>query len=259
MIIEINGKDNKTLKLIRSLSKKKGRLDSGCYFAEGTRLVDEALKYAKDNIKFIITSKTFCEKNLLQINDLDEKGLTIYTSNDKLFNEVCDTETPQGIGAVLKIPDVSSSSVDDLSFILILDRISEPGNLGTIIRTAEAAGIDAIYMIKGCTDLYSPKVVRSTMGSMFRVPCITGVEFNEIKTLKANGFTLISTSLKDSQLMSEAKVSGKRALVIGNEAFGVSDEILEISDLKIRIPMEGNVESLNAAVAAGISMYFIKP
>ena len=180
MIIEINGKDNKTLKLIRSLAKKKGRLDSGCYFAEGMRLVDEALNYAEDNIKFIIASKTFCEKNSSLIKSLDKKGKTIYISNDKQFSEVCDTETPQGIGVVLKIPETPVIYAENLSFVLILERVAEPGNLGTIIRTAEAAGIDAIYMLKGCTDLYSPKVVRSTMGSMFRVPCITGIDISEI-------------------------------------------------------------------------------
>ncbi len=259
MIIEINGKDNKTLKLIRSLSKKKGRLDSGCYFAEGVRLVEEALAYADDSIKFIITSKTFFEKNPSLIKSLDENKKTVYTSNDKQFNEICDTETPQGIGVVLKIPTPPSLSLEDLSFVLILDRIAEPGNLGTIIRTAEAAGIDAIYMLKGCTDLYSPKVVRSTMGSLFRVPCITGVDAPEISTLKSKGFSIVATSLKDSVLINECHFLGKRALVIGNEAFGVSDEILNLSDFKIKIPMEGNVESLNAAVAAGISMYFMKP
>ena len=259
MIIEINGKDNKTLKLIRSLAKKKGRLDSGCYFAEGVRLVNEALTYAEDNIKFIIASKTFCEKNSALIKSLDEKEKTVYISNDKQFSEVCGTETPQGIGVVLKIPETPSISAEDLFFVLILDRVAEPGNLGTIIRTAEAAGIDAIFMLKGCTDLYSPKVVRSTMGSMFRVPCVTGVDIPEISALKTKGFSIIATSLKDSVLINKGQISGKRALVIGSEAFGVSDEILGLSDLKIKIPMKGNVESLNVAVAAGISMYFMKP
>ena len=259
MIIEINGKDNKTLKLIRSLSKKKGRFDSGCYFAEGTRLVDEALNYAEESIKFLITSKSFCEKNPSIIKSLDEKGKTVYTSNDKQFNEICDTETPQGIGAVLKIPDEHKLILDNFSFILILDRISEPGNLGTIIRTSEAAGIDAIFMTKGCVDLYSPKVVRSTMGSLFRVPCVTGVDIAEISSLKSYGFSIISTSLKDSVSINIGQISGKRAIVIGSEAFGVSDEILNLSDVKVRIPMEGKVESLNAAVAAGITMYFMKP
>lgn len=259
MIIKITGKDNKTLKLIRSLSKKKGRQDSGLYFVEGTRIVDEALLYAEDSVKYLIASETFCKNNSAFINALDEKGKTVYTSNDKLFNDVCDTETPQGIGAVLKIPDTPPLSFGDLNFVLILDRVSEPGNLGTIIRTAEAAGVDAILMLKGCADIYSPKVVRSTMGSMFRIPYLTGIELSTVSELKSFGFTIVSTSLKKSVLINESNISGKRAIVIGNEAFGVSDEILSLSDIKIRIPMEGKVESLNAAVAAGISMYFLKP
>lgn len=258
MIINITTKDNKTLKQVRSLSRKKDRYLNNLYFVEGVRIVKEAIEHCFEDIKYIITSETYADKNSDFINQLDQDGKSIYTTRDSFFSDICDTETPQGIAVVLNMKKNVVPDYKNLSFILILDGISEPGNLGTIIRTSEAAGVDAIIMTKGCTDLYNPKVVRSTMGSIFRMPCIQETDTSFINTLKDNGFTIVATALENSVPMNEAEISGKRALVIGSEATGVSEAILSLSDIKIRIPMEGRVESLNAAVAAGISMYFLR-
>ena len=244
MQIPIVSKDNKTLKTIRALQRKKVRLESRRYFAEGVRMVEEALRWADGSVELLIVSDTFAEKNKNFVHALDENGKTVYTAKETLFREVCNTEAPQGIGAVLKMPENTGI---------------EPGNLGTIIRTAEAAGVDAVILLKGCADLYNPKVVRATMGSLFRVPCVLGAEVDMVRKLKEQGFSVAATALKDSIPIGEAKLSGKRALVIGSEAFGVSEEVLALSDLRVRIPMEGQVESLNAGVAAGISMYLLKP
>lgn len=259
MQIPIVSKDNKTLKTIRSLQRKKGRMESGRYFAEGVRMVEEALRWADASIELLIMSDTFAEKNKNFVHTLDENGKTVYTAKETLFREVCNTEAPQGIGAVLKMPENTGIDFSDKNFVLILDGVSEPGNLGTIIRTAEAAGVDAVILLKGCADLYNPKVVRATMGSLFRVPCVLGAELDMVRKLKEQGFSVAATALKDSIPIGEAKLSGKRALVIGSEAFGVSEVVLALSDLRVRIPMEGQVESLNAGVAAGISMYLLKP
>lgn len=258
MIINITTKDNKTLKQVRSLSRKKDRYLNNLYFVEGVRIAKEAVEHCFDDIKYIITSETYADKNSDFINQLDQDGKSIYTTRDSFFSDICDTETPQGIAVVLNMKKNVVPDYKNLSFILILDGISEPGNLGTIIRTSEAAGVDAIIMTKGCTDLYNPKVVRSTMGSIFRMPCIQETDTSFINTLKDNGFTIVATALENSVPMNQAEISGKRALVIGSEATGVSEAILSLSDIKIRIPMEGRVESLNAAVAAGISMYFLR-
>lgn len=258
MIINITTKDNKTLKQVRSLSRKKDRYLNNLYFVEGVRIAKEAVEHCFDDIKYIITSESYADKNSDFINQLDQDGKSIYTTRDSFFSDICDTETPQGIAVVLNMKKNVVPDYKNLSFILILDGISEPGNLGTIIRTSEAAGVDAIIMTKGCTDLYNPKVVRSTMGSIFRMPCIQETDTSFINTLKDNGFTIVATALENSVPMNQAEISGKRALVIGSEATGVSEAILSLSDIKIRIPMEGRVESLNAAVAAGISMYFLR-
>lgn len=258
-MIAISSRENKTLKLLRSLQRKKGRKETGLYFVEGVRMVEEALRWRGSDIEAVIVSESFEEKNRNFVYSLDESGKTVYTAKESLFAEVCNTETPQGIGAILKIPSEVELAEQNANFILILDGVSEPGNLGTIIRTAEAAGVDVVILTKGCADLYNPKVVRATMGSLFRVPCVIDADSTAITMLKNDGFTVIATALNDSVEISSARISGKRALVIGSEAFGVSEEVLSLSDIKVRIPMAGEVESLNAGVAAGISMYLLKP
>ena len=145
-----------------------------------------------------------------------------------------------------------------MSYVLILDGVAEPGNMGTIIRTAEAAGIECICLGQGCTDIYAPKAVRSAMGSVFRMK-FCGFDAAAAAALKSAGFTIAATALYNSVPIESAKISGKRAIVIGNEAHGVSDEVLSISDMAVRIDMKGKAESLNAAVAAGIAMYMLRP
>ncbi len=254
----ITSKENKLLKTVRSLQRKKGREETGLYFVEGSRMVQEAVKWASDMLKYLLVSETFYEKNQAWTQSLEESGHMVYLVKDVLFRDLCNTESPQGIGAVLTIPEKDVPNGFGDSFLLILDGVSEPGNLGTIIRTAEAAGVDRILLTKGCVDLYNPKVVRSTMGSLFRMTCVSGIGLEEVKTIKQNGFSVIATALLDAVPIENAQIVGKRALIIGSEAFGVSEEMLALSDLRIYIPMEGQVESLNAGVAAGISMYMLK-
>ena len=255
---ELTSRENKFLKLVRSLKSKKGRTVSGLYFAEGRRMAEEAMSYARDKIEAVLVTDLFCKKNREFVQKIDNTGIAVYTANEKLFHECCDTETPQGIGVVLKI-EHKEMNRENTSFLLVLDGVSEPGNVGTIVRTAEAAGVDGILLMKGCAELYNPKVIRSTMGSVFRVPCVTGVELDDLHDWKAKGFSLIATALYDSVAFDEVKPARKQMLVIGSEATGVSQEVLALSDQRVRIPMSGKVESLNAAVAAGIAMYALRP
>ena len=261
MVERITGKTNGKLKLIRALSTKKGRQKSRMYFVEGIRMVNEAIEYRNDYIKFFLASETFCENNTEFVSSLDEKGFSVYTAKDDLFNKVCNTVTPQGAAVVLEMPDnkidVESLS-EDADFVLILDGIKEPGNLGTIIRTAEAAGVDAVYLINGCADIYNPKAIRSTMGSIFRVKFEYLSDLESVLTLKQRGFKIIASSLRDSVDTDEVGGFEKKALVIGSEAFGVSEDMLELSDIKVKLKMHGRVESLNAAIAAAVLMYTIK-
>lgn len=257
MINIIQSRENKIIKTVRSLSRKKGREKCGLYFAEGLRIVRDSVAHISDEVEFLLASQTFFNNNKDFIKTLDSTGKIVYITEDKYFNEVCDTETPQGIASIIKIPD---KKIIDLScdYILILDGISEPGNMGTIIRTAEAAGVKQICLINNCTDIYNPKTVRSSMGSVFRMS-FADIILDDIENLKNSGFTVAATALTNSVSIEDANIKGKRAIVIGNEAHGVSDAVIDISDISVRINMCGEIESLNAAVAAGIAMYILKP
>ncbi len=253
-MVEITSRDNKLLKQVRSLQSKKGRQTTGLYFVEGRRMVEEALENAREMVEAILVSDVFAERNQTFLHKLDENGKNLYTAKERLFHEICDTETPQGIGAVLRMPK-DGFSLDNKNFLLALDGVSEPGNLGTIVRTAEAAGVDGILLFKGCADLYNPKVVRATMGALFRMPIQVGVEPAFLKECKEKDFFITATALRDSIPLAEREKRKKQVLIIGSEATGVSEEVLALSDQRVRIPMAGKVESLNAAVAAGIAMY----
>lgn len=259
----IESANNKKLKLLKSLAAKKNRDKTGLYTVEGKRMTQEAIEYAGDSIEFVAVSLSFARENKNLVKSIDESGVSVYTIKDNLFNQVSNTVTPQGISAVMKIrADAGAESdVPDCSRILILDGVSEPGNLGTIIRTAEAAGIGMVYLMRGCADIYNPKVVRSTMGSVFRVPFVRDCGIEVIKRLKESGFVIAASSLGESvdvyEYANSAAKTNKRAVVIGSEAFGVSDEVLSLANARVHIPMQGKVESLNAAVAAGILMYIL--
>ncbi len=257
MITKITSRDNKILKTARLLHRKKGREQTGMYFAEGTRLVGEAIEYIFDKIHFILASDSYAKIHMEELESLERRGKAVYITEDKLFCDACDTQTPQGIAAIIDMPNECTIDYSECEYILVLDGIAEPGNMGTIIRTAEAAGIDAVCLMNGCTDIYAPKVVRSAMGSLFRMRFVNA-DAADIEKMKNSGFFVAATVLYNSQPIEKVSVSGKRAIVIGNEAHGVSDELIALSDAAVRIDMKGSVESLNAAVAAGIAMYMLK-
>ena len=181
------------------------------------------------------------------------KFLSHETVTDTVFEYMSDTKSPQGILAVVRMKSYNELSGD--SFI-ILDKLQDPGNLGTIFRTAEAAGIDGIIMSRDTVDVYNPKVVRSTMGGILRVPFkyVDNIE-EEIRGLKKAGVRVYAAHLDGVSSYDEADYCGPTAFIIGNESAGISDSVAACADELIRIPMLGKVESLNASVAAGILMY----
>ena len=256
MFKEIFSKDNPLIKTIRALKTKSGRKKHGMFFIEGTRIIEEAISFLPDKIHSIVLSYSY---NGTYPNKAKEYAKTFecFLVPDSLFNEISDTETPQGVLAVIKKEDTKLSDFSfDESRIVILDCVCDPGNIGTIIRTAEAMGFNSIFLTKGCTDIYSPKVLRSTMGSVFRTKIFEGLTTEDINLIKQREYTLASTAIQENSVfLKNAPTPRKLAIVIGNEANGVSDEILSISDLILKIPMHGKTESLNAAVAAAIVMY----
>ena len=258
MIQKITGKDNKTLKLIKSLKKKSNRTEQKKFVAEGRKIVMEAFEFVPQSIHSVVISEDFFEKEVEFVKRAETVCDKVMVISEKTFTEISDTDTPQGVLAVVRMPESEFLADEKSQDIVVLDEVSEPGNLGTVIRTAEAFGFDGIYLTKGCADVFSPKTVRSTMGSVFRMKFRTNCTIEDIELLKKEGFSIVSTTPSGADLLESFKAPKKTAVVIGNEAHGICDDILEISDFKVKISMDGLAESLNAAVAAGITMHWIK-
>ena len=243
MIKEITSTENKIYKQTKKLLNRSERNKTGMFIAEGQRIVEDAV--CSNSVEYIFVSQNYDGK----IYDLPT-----YRVNEKMFSALSDTETTQGVLAVCKMKEYNIEQVD-CDVLLICDGVSDPGNLGTLIRTAECSGAGGVVLLKGTVDPYSPKVVRSTMGSVFRVP----VYFAEAKDLPMHlsDYSIVATVLDGSKDLYDIIFPQKVAVVVGNEARGVSEEVASMADIRTLIPMCGNAESLNASVAGSIVMYEI--
>jgi len=252
----ITSKDNETIKHIRKLKEKKYRDEFNEYIIEGIKLIKEAIN-EKAEIKTIIVCDN-CDKNeTIEQNMMYEiaKYNCVYV-DEKIFSHITEVQNPQGILAVIGKGNKEEKIDYSQDMIVILDDIQDPGNLGTILRTVDSAGLKQIIVSKKSGDAYNPKVVRSTMGAIFRVNIIESQNLvNTIKDIQKNKFKVLATALETNDTIYDIDFSEKVAIVIGNEANGVSKEVLEIADNKVKIPMLGKTESLNAAVATGIVIY----
>ncbi len=241
----ITSKDNEIIKNIKKLKEKKYRLDT--YIVEGIKMVKEAISENQE-IALIAIREDF------KI-DFDTKNIKTVTISNKIFNDISDVKTPQGILAVIK-KNQNNQIETNSNYILALDSLQDPGNMGTIIRTADSANINQIIINKTTVDPYSPKVIRSTMGAIYRTNIIEVEDLKAtLKEMQSNGFQIITTDLKATQSIYDINYNNKTVVVIGNEANGVSQEILQIADKKVIIPMLGKTESLNASIAASIMIY----
>ncbi|MBS5938889.1 RNA methyltransferase [Clostridium sartagoforme] len=250
-MIYIESKDNNLFKYVKKLKERRFRDKEGLFILEGLRLVKEAIK-ANMEIKNIFISKSYEDKLVSEFNSTLLDNTIIL--NDNLFSQLASTENPQGVIAVVNKINNNKDEIGD--FYLICDKVQDPGNLGTIIRTAHAAGVNGIILTKGTVDIYNDKTIRSTMGSIFYIPIIyEDNDFTFIKKLKSEGFSLITTSLQESKNFFEENLRGKVILAVGNEGNGISDELFDLADKKVKIPMPGDAESLNVAIAASIILF----
>ena len=252
----ITSKDNEIIKHIKKLKEKKYRDQYNEFIIEGTKMIEEALE-EKAKIKSIIICDDCKNQGAIPSDLMYEiaKLDCIYVS-EKVFNTITDVINPQGIMAVLEKP-VSSENVIDYNneIFLILDNIQDPGNMGTILRTADSLNIKQIIVSKGSADVYNLKVVRSTMGAIFRVKVIeTENLVKTIKEIKKHKITVYATDLKTDKSIYDIDYN-KSAIIIGNEANGVSEDVLKEASERIKIPMLGKTESLNAAVATSVILY----
>ncbi len=251
---EITSKNNQIFKFFQKLEAKKYRDRFGLYLIEGENLIDEAHKNGAE-FKEILIRMGDEFRFMKPWMDKEE----VYIMEQKLFAELAQTETSQGIIASVKKPQPSLEDfVDKKSSgnFVVLDRLQDPGNIGTIIRTADAAGYELVVAMKGTADIFSPKVVRSATGSLFRIPIVYVQNNDELTNFAAKaGKKLVATCLDDSKFYYEENLKENIALIVGNEGNGIDEELIERSDVKIKIPMHGSIESLNASVAAAIIMY----
>ena len=245
----ISSKENNIIKEVKRLKEKKYRNEK--YIIEGHKMIDEAIQESV-KIDIIIMTEEFANHNQKYVEKINNYKFILVTEN--VFKELTEVKTPQGILAVVyKKEQIKIDEKAD--YIMALDDVQDPGNIGTIIRTLDSANIKQLIVSRGTVDAYSPKVVRSTMGAIFRVQIIEVENLSEtLNSLKQKGFDLVSTSLQTDKNIYDINYN-KKVVVIGNEANGVSKEIQDASDYKVKIPMMGKTESLNASVAASIMIY----
>lgn len=249
MIFNITSSKNEKFKYFKNLKQKKFRTEE--YTVEGKKSVLEAL-HSKRTVTAIIISQSF-------FNDLDftlPEALPCYCIPDSLFAQLSSTDTPSGIICTIKIEKNTDFSPEINKAYIYCDKISDPGNLGTIIRTADAAGLGGVLLSPGCVELYNPKTVRSSMGSFFRMDIAENITYDKISEFQQYGFQILSGVLNEKTVeYTDVDMTLPSIIVIGNESNGVSDEIIAMSDKCIKIPILGGAESLNAAIAAAVIMY----
>lgn len=247
----IESKQNQQIRTIIKLKKQaKERRKQKVFLVEGLRMFREA---PVEQVVKAYTTPDFYHKNFKLFERIDYELVS-----DKLFREISDTVTPQGVLAVIRQKQWSLEQIlckEDCPCLLILENIQDPGNLGTIIRTGEGAGITGVIMSRDTVDIYNPKVIRSTMGSIYRVPFVYADDLVPVmKTLKEYQIHSYAARL-DGDILYKSNLQESCAFLIGNEGNGLTDEISVLADHYIKIPMQGEVESLNAAIAATILMY----
>lgn len=249
----ITSTTNNRIKRIVALNQKaKLRREEDCFLVEGPKMFLEA---PKSWIREVYISESFLAKCSFR------KELETYqyeVVSDEVFQKISDTKTPQGILSVLQCPHYKMEQLLDREepLLVILENIQDPGNLGTILRTGEGAGIDGVIMTKETADLFNPKVIRSTMGSIYRMPYLYVENVTEcIEELKKRGMAVYAAHLDDSVCYDEPDYTKGTAFLIGNEGNGLKKETADCATQYIKIPMHGQVESLNAAIATSVLMY----
>lgn len=260
----ITSMSNGQMKNIQQLMKKaKARRDSGLFVVEGIKMFREA---PEDRIEKVYVSSAFLQeewnRKLLEDKGMTDAGRQVEEVDDKVFRVLSDTVTPQGILCLIRQKETSLETMlkkredQNNPFLMVLEDLQDPGNMGTILRTAEGAGVTGIILSRNCVDLYNPKVIRSTMGSIYRMPVLQANSLMELlPVLKECGIRTYAAHLKGKSWYYQEDFQKGTAFFIGNEGNGLSDELSEAADCLVKIPMEGQVESLNAAMAAGILMY----
>ncbi len=249
----IESVDNKKIKRLISLRQKKVRLKESLFLMEGIKAVDEAVS-AEIVLDMMLISESFFENNSGLIKKYEEKEQNIYIVKDYIFNKCSALKTPQGILASVKILPADLSEILKCGKpLVVLDGINDPGNIGTIIRTADAFMFGGVLLLPGCADVYNPKTVQASVGSINRISCIECTQ-DELDALSEAGYKLFGMDLNGESLQNSEFQSDKTAVVIGSESHGLGRDTISKCFKLLKIPIPGGAESLNASIAAGIIM-----
>ncbi|MFD1414062.1 TrmH family RNA methyltransferase [Oceanobacillus jeddahense] len=238
---------NEKIKTLKKLHQRKYRKQTNTFLIEGTHLIEEAL------VSNWVTKEIIISEEVSVPEAAD--NVPIIKVTEQVFKELSFTASPQGIMAVVEMKKEDEVSGE---VIVLLDAIQDPGNLGTIIRTADAAGTEGIILGDGCVDLYNDKVIRATQGSIFHLPIMHADVEEAAARLKEADYNIWATALEKAENYKELSIPPKTAIIFGNEGAGVKESLLETADERVTIPILGKAESLNVSIAAGILLYYLK-
>ena len=253
----ISSTGNSLAKQAAALGKRaRSRRESGLFLVEGPKMFEEL---PKDRVEQVFVTERFLEDpdHQRMVEQVDGKKVVLVTG--EVLKSISDTQTPQGVAAVARQYRYSLEDIRDggaKPLVMILETIQDPGNLGTILRAGEAAGVTGVIMDRESADIYNPKVIRSTMGSVYRVPFLYVDELGgTVREFKGDGLRLYAAHLDGKHAYDREDYRGACGFLVGNEAKGLRRETADLADAWVRIPMKGNVESLNAAVASALLMF----
>ncbi len=249
----ITSSQNPKIQWVRSLqSRSRQRREAGAFVIEGVRLVEEAL-VAGYKAQLVLYSNDLSLKGQELVRAFETQGAPVEQVSSKVMRAASDTDTPQGILVVL--PMIAKPAPETLTFVLIPESVRDPGNLGTLLRTAEAAGVESVFLPEGTVDQYAPKVLRSAMGAHFRLPVVSASWEAIRPKISTASLKVFLASARSGERYTQADLSAPLALVVSGETEGPSANALDIADAHLHIPMPGGAESLNVAIAASILMF----
>jgi len=243
---------------VRGLSRRPVRRRTGRVLVEGPQGVREAVRFAPERVRDLYVTAGAAQRHADVVESAREAGIVVHEATDEVLAAMCDADTPQGAAAVV---DWTPTPLDEVlaarpRLLVLLAHVRDPGNLGTVVRGADAAGADAVLVSDGSVDVASPKVVRSTAGSLFHLPVVTGLALDAtLDTLGATGLRRLAADGAGERTIDDAELAGPHVWVMGNEAWGLEPAIREACDELLRVPIHGHAESLNLAMATTVCLY----
>ncbi|GAA1244451.1 TrmH family RNA methyltransferase [Oryzihumus leptocrescens] len=243
---------------VKALTRRAVRQREGLFLAEGPQAVREAVRFRPDVVRDLYAVPEAAVRHAAILAEAAGQGIHVHEVSPEVLAAMCDTTAPQGLLAVCRPVDAPLADVlgADPRLVVVLTNVRDPGNAGTVIRGADAAGADAVLVSDASVDVYNPKVVRSTVGSLFHLPVVTGVPVPQLlSSLREAGVRLLAADGSGTTVLDDADLSGRHAWVMGNEAWGLEPEVRDACDEVVRVPIHGHAESLNLAMAATICLY----